>query len=105
MDIPLVRKRTPVFTLSWVVMHVIDEHSPVADIDFATCDGIFGIVVTMKGHDATYGTTTHARKTYWPEEVLVDRRFVDVMSQLDDGRLMIDYGKFHDTVPDRPPSE
>lgn len=101
-DIPLVRSRTPVFALSWVVMHEIDENSPVADIDFATCDGVLGFIVTMMGHDATYGMTTHARKTYWPEEVLVDRRFVDVMSQLDDGRLMIDYGKFHDTEPDPP---
>jgi inward rectifier potassium channel len=96
-DLPLERSRTPVFALSWVVFHVIDDESPLRDVDFGTCEGVFGFVVTMMGHDATYGMTTHARKTYWPEEVLVNHRFVDVLSQLADGRLMIDYAKFHDT--------
>ena len=100
LDLPLRRSQTPVFTLSWLVMHNLDEDSPLYDVDFDTCEGVFGFVVTMMGHDATYGTTTHARKTYWPEAVLTDRRFVDVMSELDDGRLLIDYAKFHDHTPD-----
>ncbi len=103
-DLELVRSRTPVFALSWVVFHVIDDDSPIADVDFDTCEGVFGIVVTMMGHDATYGMTTHARKTYWPEDLLVDRRFVDVMSQLEDGRLVIDYAKFHDTELEEQPA-
>ncbi len=102
-DLPLVRSRTPVFTLSWLVMHTIDDESPLKDVDFDTCDGVFGFVVTMMGHDATYGMTTHARKTYWPEEVVSGRRFADVMSQVEDGRLMIDYAKFHDTEDDTTP--
>lgn len=100
LDLKLERARTPVFALSWVVFHIIDEESPIADIDFSNAEGLFGFVVTMMGHDATYGMTTHARKTYWAEDVLPNRRFVDVMSQLEDGRLLIDYGKFHDTVAD-----
>jgi hypothetical protein len=42
----------------------------------------------------------YARHLYYPEDIRVDHRFVDVISQLPDGRFMIDYGKFHDTVPD-----
>ena len=58
------------------------------------------IVVTLVGHDGTYGSTVYARHFYHPEDIIPDRRFVDVMSQLPDGRLLIDYEQFHDTVPD-----
>lgn len=34
-----------------------------------------------------------------PESVKLRHRFVDVISQLDDGRMMIDYSRFHDTEP------
>jgi len=100
-DLPLVRNRSPMFTLSWVVMHPLDDNSPLADVDWDHPeDAIVLIVVTMLGHDATYGTTTHARHIYYPEHVRPKHRFVDVISQLDDGRLMIDYTKFHDIEPD-----
>ncbi|MBV7337699.1 hypothetical protein KFU94_57610 [Chloroflexi bacterium TSY] len=58
------------------------------------------IICSMLGHDATYGQTIHARHIYHADEVLTGRRFVDVISQLPDGRMLIDYEKFHDTVPD-----
>jgi len=58
------------------------------------------IIVTLMGHDGTYGQTTYGRYVYYPENVRLGHHFVDVTSRLDDGRLVIDYGKFHDTVPD-----
>jgi inward rectifier potassium channel len=61
------------------------------------------IIVTMMGHDATYGQQTHARHAYYPDDVIIGRRFVDVISELEDGRLMIDYGRFHDTVAEEKP--
>lgn len=100
-DLPLVRSRSPMFTLSWMVMHRIDDESPLADVVWDRADdSIVLFVVTMLGHDATYGTTTHARHIYYPEVIEPNHRFVDVISQLDDGRMMIDYTKFHDTEPD-----
>jgi inward rectifier potassium channel len=100
-DLPLVRNRSPVFTLSWTVMHRIDDASPLADVDWTKPEEhIVLFVATMLGHDATYGTTTHARHMYYPETVKPRHRFVDVISQLDDGRMMVDYTKFHDVVAD-----
>ncbi|MEQ9317616.1 MAG: ion channel, partial [Polyangiaceae bacterium] len=100
-DLPLVRSRSPMFTLSWMVMHRIDAESPLADVAWDRAEeSIVLFVATMLGHDATYGTTTHARHIYYPESIKPHHRFVDVISQLDDGRMMIDYTKFHDTEPD-----
>jgi hypothetical protein len=54
----------------------------------------------MTGHDSTYAQTTHARHLDHPEDIAFGHRFVDVISTLDDGRLMVDYTVFHTTVFD-----
>lgn len=61
-------------------------------------------VATLIGHDGTYGQTIYARKVYYFEDLLQGAHFVDIMSQLEDGRLMIDFAHFHETEPDELPS-
>ena len=39
------------------------------------------------------------RISYLVHEVLWDRRFADVFTQTEDGRLAIDYRRLHDTRP------
>lgn len=105
-DVKLVRSGTPLFVLTWQVLHVIDEGSPFYGM---TAENIHKrlrvVIVSMTGHDATYGQTVHGRAMYYPEQFRFDHRFVDVISNLEDGRLMIDYDKFHKTVPDREASK
>lgn len=99
-DLPLVRSRSPMFALSWTVMHPVNEDSPLFDCDLDHLDDrVFSIVVSLTGYDGTLAQTIHARKIYYPEDIQVGRRFVDVISQLADGRLMIDFTRFHDTEP------
>lgn len=101
LDMTLRRARSPMFILSWLAVHEIDDSSPVADVDWSHVDEqVTSWVVTLIGHDGTYGQTVYARHVYYPEDVRIDHHFVDVISQLPDGRFMVDYGKFHDTVPD-----
>ena len=100
-DIDLVRSTTPVFALSWSVMHEIDESSPFWGCDWSKPDQFFrSLIVIMTGHDSTYAQTTHARKIYYPEDLKPGHRFRDIISTMTDGRFMIDYTKFHQTVPD-----
>ena len=49
----------------------------------------------MTGHDGTYGQTIYARHAYYLADILQGHRFVDVLSDLPDGRTLIDYSKFH----------
>jgi len=99
-DLPLVRSRSPMFALSWTVMHPIDESSPLVDCAPEQLrERIFSIVVSLTGYDGTLAQTIHARKIYYPEDIRQGQRFVDVISQLADGRLMIDFTRFHDTEP------
>lgn len=99
-DLKLLRKHTPFFALTWLVVHVIDEDSPLFG---KTMDQIRNEVVafmsTIIGHDGTYGQTIYARHTYQPEDLHCNERFVDILSNLEDGRIMVDYEKFHQTTP------
>jgi low temperature requirement protein LtrA len=100
-DLELVRSRSPLFTLSWVVMHEIDESSPCKVVNWESPgDSIIAIIVTLTGHDGTYNDSIYARHMYYAEDIRLNHRFVDVISELEDGRLLIDYSKFHDVEPD-----
>jgi inward rectifier potassium channel len=109
-DLKLLRSRSPFFVMTWVVLHPIDDESPLRDVDWDNPQNLLAVVATLVGHDGTYGQTTYARQLYTPDKIRHHHRFVDVISQLPDGRLMIDYTQFHDTLPDRdaqdaPPSD
>lgn len=104
-DLKLERERTPVFRLSWTALHVIDAHSPLHGIDWSSDkDTVMGFIAILSGHDATYAQMTHARCSWSKDDVHVGHHFVDVMSQLPDGRMLIDYDKFHDIEPDAAPA-
>lgn len=97
--LPLKRDRSPLFVLTWGVEHVIDSDGPLAGIDWTKPElDVISFVVTLMGHDGTYGQTVYARKLYTPSDIRVGARFVDIVSQLEDGRLMVDYDRFHDVV-------
>jgi inward rectifier potassium channel len=104
-DLQLGRPRSPIFAMSFTVMHPIDGASPLAK---ATASSLTteaaDIVVTVTGLDETLSQPVHARTSYLAHEVLWDRRFVDVFTETKDGRLAIDYRRFHDTEPLRSPA-
>jgi inward rectifier potassium channel len=98
-DLKLVRNQTRVFALSWMVMHVIDEDSPLygqtAEVmEEAETD----IVVTLTGIDETVWQTVHARHYYLTDEILWNMRFVDIFSRKPDGRRLLDFTKFHEVT-------
>lgn len=96
-DLPLARGRTPAFSLTWTVMHPIDEKSP---LHGATSEQLKAknaeIVVTLIGLDETFTQTVHARHSYIAEEIVWNRRFVDILGWTEDGTRLIDYRRFHD---------
>lgn len=99
-DLDLVRNNSPVFTLSWQVMHEITEDSPLYGFDLERMmeeRSIF--IVTLTGIDSTFSETVHARKMYTDLDVRVGEHFIDVIDFASDV-LTIDLSKFHDTRPD-----
>lgn len=101
-DMSLMRARTPLFMLSWSVVHAIDADSPLAHVDWTASltDQIALLVVTLTGHDGTYAQTIYARHVYYPEQIRYRHRFVDVIHAPEAGPILLDFTHFHETVPE-----
>jgi inward rectifier potassium channel len=98
-DLPLVRHRHAFLTLTWLVIHPIDEHSPLRN---DTSDSIkrdrTTVVVSMIGIDEGLSQTIHASCTYLADDIRWGARFVDVLKPRDSGGWAIDYSMFDDVI-------
>ncbi|MBE9043769.1 ATP-sensitive inward rectifier potassium channel 10 [Pleurocapsales cyanobacterium LEGE 10410] len=94
----LLRNRTPRFTLSWTIMHPIDETSPLWK---ATPESLAKtramLVVSLNGIDETVYNSIHAPYSYIDPDILWNHRFIDIFHQTADGQRYIDFKNFHQT--------
>jgi inward rectifier potassium channel len=98
-DIPLVRSQSPLFALSWTVMHAIDENSMLYGLTYENMiDSEMEILVTLTGTDETLYQNIYARHSFVASEILWNMRFVDIVTKMRDGRRCVDYTKFHDVM-------
>ncbi|MBK1989029.1 ATP-sensitive inward rectifier potassium channel 10 [Sphaerospermopsis aphanizomenoides BCCUSP55] len=99
-DLKLVRHQTPNFSLSWLVMHIIDESSPLYGMTPELLKHTNSLLmVSISGIDETVAQVVHARHNYGANDILWNRRFVDIMHQTPDGNRYVDYDYFHDVLP------
>ncbi len=93
----LERRKVQFFPLHWVVVHPIDESSPLygwTPERLAASDAEFTILLTAT--DETYAQTVHARSSYKPSEIVWAAKFVDMFLPTDDGIVTVDLKKIHD---------
>jgi inward rectifier potassium channel len=98
-ELDLERQEHPMFTLSWTVFHVIDESSPLfgmADSDLAATDA--ALALNVSGVDDSSAQHLYARKLYAQQDILWRYRYRDITSISPQGRLVIDYSRFHDVL-------
>jgi inward rectifier potassium channel len=99
-ELKLVRARTSLFALSWTIMHVIDETSPLFGVtEQDMIDRQIELIALLSGADATMAETIYARYSYGPDDLVRGHRFVDVLYLTPKGRRVVDLTRFHDTVP------
>ena len=98
-ELSLTKNEHPALALSWTLYHTLDETSLLHNLD---ADGMkavgIALAVVVSGYDVVAAQTIHARKTYDHTDIRFGQRYADILENLDDGRIRIDYGKFHDTV-------
>ena len=99
-DLLLERDHSPIFALSWTVVHPITEQSLLygATPESLAAQGA-ELSVSVTGLDLTFAQTIHARHSYASADIIPDARFVDVFTPLADGTPQIDYRHFHEWVP------
>jgi inward rectifier potassium channel len=95
-DLALERNSTPVFVLTWTVMHPISSSSPLAPyVRDGQLPADAEIVVVLSGTDEGSGQTIHTRWAYRPSDIRWNTNFVDIITFLPDGGRTIDYRRFH----------
>jgi inward rectifier potassium channel len=99
-ELPLVKSEHPALALSWTLYHVLDEASLLYGLDADDLEASeVSLVVVVSGYDVVAAQTIHARRTYDHSDILFGQRYADILDTSEDGRLRIDYGRFHETLP------
>jgi inward rectifier potassium channel len=92
-----VRARSPLFYLTWQIMHRIDASSPLHGETRESLEARNAeVLVVIRGLDETFVSTIHARASYLPHEIAWGRRLADIFAVAADGRRAIDFRRFHD---------
>jgi inward rectifier potassium channel len=100
-ELKLDRSEHPMFVLSWMLFHVIDKESPLCGTtssDLAEGDAL--LVLNVSGVDDSSAQQLYARHVYSWRDIRWQHRYKDITSVSPQGRLLLDYTKFHDVVPE-----
>lgn len=97
-DLPLRRNTSPLFQMSWLLLHPLDDKSPLHGYTLKRIsEENIRLIVSVTAHDGSVGQTVYARYIYGPKDFRFGQRFVDVIESLGDRRFRVNYRKFHDT--------
>ena len=90
----------PTLTRTYLAQHRIDEKSPLHGATPETIErDDVQIVVAFTGIDGTTSQTIYAGQDYLPKDIRFGVRFADMLSELPDGRLRVDFERFDEVVP------
>jgi inward rectifier potassium channel len=90
----LVRDRNPMFSLSWTLVHVLAENSPL--LAAFESDERFLITALVRGTDTLLASATMGSFSYRRQDIRPGQDFVDMISSRD-GVLHLDMALLHDT--------
>ena len=97
----LERDVSPVFALSWLVMHKITPDSPLFGKDAESIAKSGNVMIcALTGTDDTLNAAVYARHVYGAEHMRFGHRFVDIITRTAEGDVTLDYSRFHDTIAD-----
>lgn len=99
-DLQLQRRRSPLFQMTWLLIHPIDEQSPFFDRSpEALHEAGVRLFASVMAHDGSLGQTVYASRFYLPTSFVSGRRFVDVVERVGLQRFIVHFERFQDTVP------
>jgi inward rectifier potassium channel len=97
-DLNLEIEKVNSFVLNWTLVHIINEESPLFDIDFSNLENTqIEILVFIKAFDEAYSNQVNARGTYSYHEILNDYKFMPMHHFNEDEQVtVIDINKLSD---------
>lgn len=104
-DLKVIRQFHPVLIMSWMVVHPIDEESPLYGLTEEDMQDRFArIIVSMSGVDGIFLQVTHTHYHYNTEHIIWNAKLVNVIKPQEDGSVILDFRHFHDYMPLSPES-
>lgn len=86
-------------SLSWTIVHPINEESPLWGMDEqALCDADVEFLILIKAFDDTFSQTVYQRYSYRYEEVVWDAKFNSIIIPDDQQRLTLELDRINDWV-------
>lgn len=99
-DLPLARSETPIFSLTWLIMHPITASSPLHAItEEGLRAGEFALLVSITGVDENLAQNLHSRHSYFNTDVRLNYRFRDVLEATGKGGRLADLRRISDIEP------
>lgn len=95
-DLPLVRPRNSMLSLSWTIAHPLDDNSPV--LAALAGDEPILLSVMVSGIDTLLASQTFGRRSYRRDDIVADHDFVDMLVDRD-GVLHLDLAQLSTTRP------
>ncbi len=99
-DLELERSNSPVFSLSWTIVHPITKTSPLFNMSLEKmAEAQVEIFISVTGIDETFAQPVHSRFSYIPKDILLDFRFADMIKRTSKGHLTLEIEKIHVVEP------
>jgi len=90
----LERKTVSMLTMNWTVVHPLDEHSPLRDLNYEDLvNAEAGFVIILRMFDDAFAQTVNSRAAYNYEDVVWGAKFKPMFKRANDGRILLDLGK------------
>jgi inward rectifier potassium channel len=88
--------RVNFLTLTWTLVHAINETSPLWQKGMDELrDAESEVIVQLKAYDESYGDVVYARYSYRAEEIVYGARFLPAFTVDDNGEIVIELEKHH----------
>jgi inward rectifier potassium channel len=95
-ELPLLRAQNPMLNLSWTLIHLLDDDSPV--LEALERDNRFLLTATVGALDTLLARQAFGGRSYQRGDVLIDHHFADVISN-QEGTVHMDMSRLHDVHP------
>lgn len=90
-QLPLERKKIPLFPTSWTIVHPIDENSPLFGRTSEELDTMkMEIFVLLKAFDDTFSQTVYSRTSYRSSEIIHGAKFLPMFTVQENGKTLLD---------------
>jgi inward rectifier potassium channel len=100
-ELRLERAHLPAFPLTWTLMHVLDERSPLQGYDSAQAIAATAhLFVSLEARDPTLAALVHDIHNYAAEDIRFGMRYTDAVSLAEDGTSVADLTKIGALEPD-----